>query len=172
MSPITKSAKRAATGMSIAEHLAEARRRILIAFGAVLVFAVFAFVDYPQILSWLQHPYCQIQPKHCTFLATGPLDGLTLRIKIALFGGLLLASPVVFYEIWRFVTPGLKSKEKRYVIPFVAASVLFFVAGCAMAFFSFGHALHFLQVIGGKELQSYYQPNSYLSLVILMMNIC
>lgn len=156
--------------MSISEHLAEARKRILISIGAIFVLGIFAFVDYGQILSWLQHPYCQIRPHHCTFLATGPLDGLTLRIKIAFFGGLLLASPVVFYEIWRFITPGLKRKEKKYVIPFVLSSVIFFLAGCTMAYFSFGHALHFLQAIGGKELVSNYRPNDYLSLIILMMS--
>ena len=169
MSVLGKTAKRAATGMSIGEHLAEARRRMLIATAAVILGAIVAFLFYPQILRWLQHPLCQVTPKNCTFLVTSPLDGLSLRIKIAFFGGLLIALPVIFFEIWRFVTPGLKKREKRYAIPFVAASVLFFFAGCAVAFISFGHALHFLQAIGGKELTAHYQPNAYLGLIMLMM---
>lgn len=155
--------------MSIGEHLAEARKRLLIAIGAIILGGIVSFIAYPQILHWLQSPYCQLDPHHCTFYVTGPLDGLTLRIKIGFFGGLLLASPVVFYEIWSFITPGLKQKEKRYVIPFVGASVFFFVAGCAMAYYSFGHALKFLQAIGGHELTQIFSPNAYLGLILLMM---
>ncbi len=169
MATLTRNAQRAASGMTIAEHLAEARKRLLISFAAILLGAVIAFVFYSHILSWLQHPYCNLDPHNCKFLVLGPLDGLSLRIKIGFFGGLVLASPVVFFEIWRFITPGLKQRERRYAIPFVVASVIFFVAGCAMAFYSFGHALRFLQAIGGPELQAHYQPNQYLSLVTLMM---
>jgi sec-independent protein translocase protein TatC len=171
MSPITKSGRRAVAGMSIAEHLQEARKRLLIAFTAVLLLGVFAFIDYNQILHWLQEPYCRVSKGDCRFLVTGPLDGLTLRIKIAFFGGLLLGSPVVFYEMWRFITPGLKRNEKKYALPFVAASVIFFAAGCVVAYFSFEHALQFLQSIGGHELQARYNPVSYLNLIILMMVI-
>ena len=171
MSPVTKSAKRAATGMSIGEHLGEARRRLMIALAAVLIGAVIAFIDYNQILGWMQSPLCQVNPHSCTFLVTAQLDGLTLRIKIGFFGGLLLGSPVVFYEIWRFITPGLKAREKKYAIPFVVAAVVFFAGGCAMAYFSFEHALKFLQSIGGHELQAHYNPVSYLNLVLLMMFI-
>ncbi len=155
--------------MSIGEHLKEARRRVLISFGAVVLLGVFAFVDYPQILHFLAEPYCQTQHHGCHFLVLEPLMGLSLRIKIALFGGILLASPVVFYQIWRFITPGLKAKEKKYAIPFVAASIIFFLGGATMGFYSFGHALKFLQAIGGPELQSQYTPNAYLSLIVLMM---
>jgi sec-independent protein translocase protein TatC len=172
MSPITKSGKRAAEGMTIYEHLTEARKRLMISFGAVIFFAIFAFIDYNQILSWMSHPYCETQkPGHCNFYITGPLDGLTLRIKIAFFGGLLLAAPVVFYQLWRFITPGLRAKEKRYVIPFVAASIVFFAGGCAMAYAIFEQALKFLQSIGGHQLMEIYNPISYLNLIILMMVI-
>ncbi len=169
MSPTTKSSLRAAAGMSIGEHLREARRRTLISFGAVFILGIFAFVDYPQILRFLAEPYCQTQHHGCHFLVLEPLMGLSLRIKIALFGGILLASPIVFFQIWRFITPGLKAKEKKYAIPFVAASIVFFLGGAGMGFFSFGHALKFLQAIGGPELQNQYTPNAYLSLIILMM---
>jgi sec-independent protein translocase protein TatC len=173
MSPITKSGKRAAEGMSIYEHLTEVRRRLLICLGAVIVMATVAFLEYNQILNWLKEPYCQSVPKgqSCNFFVTGPLDGLTLRIKIAFFGGLLLATPVLFYQIWRFITPGLRPKEKRYVIPFVTASIVFFVAGCGVAFFIFQRALKFLKSIGGTHLIAIYNPINYLNLIILMMVI-
>ncbi len=172
MSPISKSGKKAATGMTLGEHLIELRTRLMISVGAVLVFmAIVGFVGYNDMLKLLQQPYCSISPHHCTFLATGPLDGLTLRIKIALFGGLFLASPIVFYEIWRFITPGLKAKEKKYIIPFVTASLVFFAGGALLAYYSFEHALKFLQAVGGSQIHADYQPNSYLTLILLMMFI-
>ncbi len=163
--------RHAAEGMTLAEHLGEARHRFMIAIGSVLALGVAAFIFYPDILKVLQDPYCRAVPRHCTFLATSPLDGLNLRIKIGFFGGLLFASPIVFWQVWRFVTPGLKATERRYAVPFVAASVLFFAGGVVLAYFSFGHAIKFLQTIGGHSLVAFYNPNQYLSLFLLMMFI-
>jgi sec-independent protein translocase protein TatC len=161
--------EKAATGMTLAEHLAEARRRFLISAATVLTLGVVAFLIYPQILHILQQPYCAATPGHCRFLVTNPLDGLTLRIKIGFFGGLLFASPVLFWQAWRFITPGLKAKERRYAVPFVGLSLVFFVSGMTVAYFSFGHAIQFLQSIGGKALYTQYNPNQYLTLFLLMM---
>ena len=157
--------------MTLAEHLAELRHRFIVATAAVVLLGVVAFVFYPQILLVLQQPYCAATPHSCRFHVTNPLDGLSLRIKIGYFGGLIFASPIVFWEAWRFVTPGLKATEKRYAIPFVASSVLFFGSGVAVAYFSFGHAIVFLQSIGGHSLVTIYDPNQYLSLILLMMFI-
>lgn len=100
---------------------------------------------------------------------TNPLDGLTLRVKIAFYGGFLLSLPVVLWQSWRFVTPGLKARERKYAISFVSSSIVFFVGGVAIAYYSFGRAISFLESIGGKELVTFYNPNQYLSLLMLMM---
>ncbi len=163
--------RNAATGMTLAQHLAEARHRMLVAMTAVLVMGVAAFILYSPILHVLQQPYCRATPHSCKFLATSPLDGLSLRVKIALFGGMLFASPIVFWQVWRFVTPGLRAAERRYAVPFVAFSIGFFGAGVLVAYFSFGHAISFLQSIGGHTLVPYYNPNQYLGLFVLMMAI-
>jgi len=92
-------------------------------------------------------------------------------VKIALFGGSLVASPVILWQVWRFITPGLKAKERRYIIPFVATSLVFFSAGVVVAYFSFTHAIHFLRAIGGSTLLTEYNPNQYLTLFLLMMFI-
>lgn len=170
MSPITASGKRAVSGMTLYEHIKEARRRLLTVVVAVVITGTVCFIFYPEILNWLREPYCHVQGKlGCSFLATGPLDGLNLRIKIGLFGGLLLALPVLFYELWRFVMPGLKKREKQYAIPFVVCSITFFLAGCVVAYFSFQHALGFLKSFGGPDLQYHLNPVSYLNLIVLMM---
>ena len=160
--------------MTLAEHLAEVRHRFLISAITVSLFGVVAFLLYPQILHLLQEPYCAARDaahKSCVFLVTNPLDGLTLRIKIGFFGGLLFSSPVLFWQFWRFITPGLKQRERRYIIPFVSASLVFFISGMAVAYFSFGHAIQFLESIGGKSLLTEYNPNQYLTLFLLMMFI-
>ena len=75
--------------MTLAEHLAEIRHRFLVSAITVSLFGVVAFIFYPQILHFLQEPYCAARDaahKGCTFLVTAPLDGLTLRIKIGFFG--------------------------------------------------------------------------------------
>ncbi|HEV3267029.1 MAG TPA: twin-arginine translocase subunit TatC [Acidimicrobiales bacterium] len=163
--------RRAESGMTLAEHLAELRRRFLIIAVAVLVFGVLGFVFYPHILKVLQHPYCSAVPGHCKFLVTNPLDGLTLRVKIGFFTGFIVSSPVILWQAWRFITPGLKSRERRYIIPFVTCSLVFFLAGMLLAYFSFAHAIQFLKSIGGSSLITEYNPNQYLTLFLLMMFI-
>ena len=129
------------------------------------------FIFYTHLLSILQNPYCNASPTHCKFLVTNPLDGLNLRVKIAFFSGIVISSPVILWETWRFITPGLKARERRYAIPFVAASVVFFTAGMALAYFSFAQAIQWLEDIGGKTLLTEYNPNQYLTLFLLMLFI-
>lgn len=163
--------REAESDMTLAEHLAELRYRFLVMAITVFVFGVLAFIFYTQLLKVLQDPYCAAVPGHCKFLVTNPLDGLTLRVKIAFFGGFLAASPVILWQTWRFITPGLKAKERRYIVPFVVSSLAFFTAGVVIAYFSFGHAIRFLRAIGGSTLITEYNPNQYLTLFLLMMFI-
>ena len=146
--------------MTLAQHLAEARRRFLISVAAVAALGTGSFFIYPQLLHLLQTPYCHASPGHCGFLVTNPLDGITLRFKISMFAGFLFSTPVILWQLWRFITPGLKSKERRYAVPFVVSSLVFFAAGVALAYFTFNHALAWLQAIGGKQLVT-----DYLSLI-------
>jgi sec-independent protein translocase protein TatC len=161
--------------MTLAQHLTELRRRVIICAVAFVVAATLAVVFYQHILDFLQAPYCRINPGRgslglrCAFYVTAPLDGLSLRVKIGAFGGLVLASPVFLYQLWRFITPGLHRTERRYALPFVLASMLLFLAGCAVAYFTLPHALGFLKAVGGPSLKTIYNPNQYLGLVLLMM---
>jgi sec-independent protein translocase protein TatC len=157
--------------MTLVEHIGELRRRVVISTLAFLVAATVAFLFYNHILQWLKDPYCQVAPGHCGFYITGPLDGLALRIKIAAYGGLFLASPVLLWELWRFITPGLNPKEKRYAVPFIAASICLFSLGCVVAYLTFPHALGWLTHIGGPSLHQILDPTKYLSLIVLLMTV-
>jgi len=138
--------------MTLVEHLGELRRRVLVSATAFLVMATVGFVAYNWILGLLKHPYCEASPSHCGFYVTGPLDGLALRVKIAAYAGIFLASPVWLWELWRFITPGLNPKEKRYAVPFIVATISLFTLGAAVAFLIFPHALQWLDSIGGPSL--------------------
>ncbi|MGH9302019.1 MAG: twin-arginine translocase subunit TatC [Acidimicrobiales bacterium] len=159
--------------MTLAEHLGELRRRLIISIVAVFAGGAVAFGFYPQILSFLQHPYCQAvagKAHHsCSLYVTGPLDGFSIRLKVAAYGGVFLSSPILLWQLWRFITPGLNPREKRYAVPFIVASIVLFVCGAVVAFYTFPHALKFLISVGGPSLQEIYAPDKYLSLIILLM---
>lgn len=155
--------------MTLAEHLGELRHRLIVSVLAFAVTATVAAIFYNRLLIFLQHPYCEANPTDCRFYVTGPLDPLTLRVEMAAFGGLILAAPVILWQVWRFITPGLRSNEKRYAVPFVLASLVLFLAGCAVAYFIFPHALRFLKDVGGNRLYELLSPTSYLSLIMWMM---
>ncbi|HUF32367.1 MAG TPA: twin-arginine translocase subunit TatC [Acidimicrobiales bacterium] len=157
--------------MSLAEHLTELRSRVIKSAVAIAAGAAVGWILYPQILDILIDPYCEILPadRECRLIVTDPLEGFSIRIKLAAYVGLVLASPVVLWQLWRFITPGLYAKEKRYAIPFVLSSIVLFLLGAALALWSFPRALEFLVQIGGQDLEPFYTPGRYLSLVTFMM---
>jgi sec-independent protein translocase protein TatC len=156
--------------MTLSEHLAELRRRVVICVVALTVTATVAWIFYPQVLHFLQEPYCRVAGAgRCKLYLTSPLGGLALRIKIAAYGGMFLASPIVLWEIWRFITPGLHRNERRYALTFVGSSIVLFAAGAVLAYFTFPHALGFLDSIGGPNLRQIYDPNNYIGLIVALM---
>lgn len=157
--------------MTLGEHLQEARHRFMVCAVWVFGVGVLGFIFYSHILKFLQHPYCAASPKDCFFLVTNPLDGLTLRVKVSFFTGFIVSAPVILWQIWRFITPGLKAKERKYAVSFVLSSLLFFASGVVVAYYSFGHAIQFLKSIGGHTLITEYNPNQYLTLLLLMLFI-
>ena len=154
--------------MPLVDHLAELRRRIIVSVIAVGVGGIIAFALYSRILDFLIGPYEDITGKD-QLVITDPLEGFTTRLKIAGFGGLALASPIVLWELWRFITPGLHKKEKRYAIPFILASIVLFALGAALALKTFPNALRFLLAVGGENLDPFFTPTKYLNLIVLMM---
>ena len=191
MTPFTSKRKSRPSpdNMTLGEHLGELRRRVIICVIAFVIAATVAVVAYQPILNFLLRPLCNVYASTahhtsqgsgsqlltanggCSLFVTSPLDGLTLRVKIAIFGGLVLASPVILFEMWRFVTPGLKASERRYAIPFVLSSFVLFLAGAATAYLTLPHALGWLKSVGGPSLQAIYDPIPYLGLILLMMTL-
>jgi sec-independent protein translocase protein TatC len=154
--------------MSLVDHLTELRRRLIISAIALAVGATIGFILYTPILGFLSGPYHAITNGQ-KLIVTDPLEAFATRLKIAAWSGLFFASPVLLWQLWRFITPGLHPKEKRYAIPFIAASILLFLMGAAVALLTLKPALQFLQSVGGHQLATYYRAGPYLSLVMLMI---
>jgi sec-independent protein translocase protein TatC len=90
-------------------------------------------------------------------------------VRIALWGGLILAFPVILWQIWRFVVPALHAKERKYAIPFILSSVVLFALGGTLAFLTIDKALEFLISWSGEDVQQAFQITRYVSLVGLMV---
>jgi len=151
--------------MSVVEHLAELRSRLVKTMLAIVVGGALCFAFYNPILEVLVQPYQEVTGKN-TFYITKPLEGFSARMKVASYGGFLLGSPVVLWQLWRFITPGLHRKEKRFAIPFVVASVLLFVMGAALALVTFPKALDFVVGISGKNVETLFSPAEYITFIL------
>jgi sec-independent protein translocase protein TatC len=102
-------------------------------------------------------------------IATSPIEGFAVRIKITAYVAITLAMPVILWQIWRFVVPALHAKEKRYAIPFILASIVLFAMGAFVALVTLPKALEFLLDIGGTQLRPELTADKYLGLVSLMI---
>jgi sec-independent protein translocase protein TatC len=161
--------------MTLTEHLAELRVRIIRSALAVAIGMVLIIAFYDQVLDFLLEPYvalCERKPEDFCDPALfnfSPTEGLATRVRVGLYGGIVIALPVLLWQTWRFVVPALNSKEKKWAIPVVGASLALFVAGGALAYFSVGQALDFLIGWSGSDVNQVYSVQSYVSLIGLMI---
>ena len=161
--------------LTLTEHLAELRVRIIRASLAVAAGMIIIVVWYDPVLNFLARPYnnlCKSDPNipaSCNFVSLGPLDAFGTRFRIAMWGGIVLALPVILWQVWRFVVPALHAKEKKYAIPFILSTIAMFLLGSALAYWTLEKALQFLIDWSGEDVFATYQVSKYVSLVTLMM---
>jgi sec-independent protein translocase protein TatC len=119
-------------GMSLMEHLDELRKRIV--RSAIFLFFGFiiAYVFHERLYGLVQAPLDKL---HIKLNYTHPMDPLNLYLQVSLIGGAILASPFILYQVWLFIAPGLYQKEKRFVVPFMTATVGLFLTGAAFGYF-------------------------------------
>ncbi len=155
--------------MTLFEHIGELRRRLIICILVFVVGAIVCYVGYNHILQVLRQPLCDVRPHDCRLFFTAPLQGFTTRLNIASYGGLVIGLPVILYELWQFVTPGLKASEKRYALPFVFSTVLLFALGAFIAYFIFPKGLSFLLHSAGSGTTPLLTVQEYVGLITLLM---
>ena len=113
-------------GMSLMEHLEELRKRLMNSVAYLVVGFIVAYVFRESLYGIIQAP---LDKMHIPLNFTHPTDGLNLYLKTAFLGGAILASPLILYQIWLFISPGMYANEKKYVLPFMGATVGLFLAG-------------------------------------------
>ena len=171
---VLKGAEREGASMALGDHLRELRRRLLICVGTVAVMLIPAWFLYPWMIDILNAPYCDaltnLDPDaSCKFLETNLLDPFTLRLRIAGYGALFLAMPVILWQLWRFIAPGLYKKERRYALAFTVSAMVLFVAGAVTAYLTLTQAVNFLVSIGGPDVEIRSGIGNFVKLALFMM---
>jgi sec-independent protein translocase protein TatC len=156
--------------MSVVEHLTELRRRIIIAIIAITLAGVVCFIFSESIIKFFVEYYKDAtEGERNQLIFLGPLDAFITRVKVATYGGIVLALPIWLWELWRFITPGLNPNEKRYAIPFVLTSIVLFALGAFVALLTMPKALEFLLNVGGDQLTPELTADKFLSFASLML---
>jgi sec-independent protein translocase protein TatC len=171
MSDTTPKDELAGTEQPFVQHLIELRDRLVKATIAVLV-AGAALAIYPgpaELYDLLAAPLVAQLPTGATLIATSVISPFLVPLKILLMTAFLLALPVVLYQMWAFVAPGLYSHEKKLVMPLVVSSTVLFMVGVAFCyFFVFGQVFKFIQSFAPKSITAAPDIEAYLSFVISM----
>jgi sec-independent protein translocase protein TatC len=135
-------------GMSLLEHLEELRRRIVHSIVALVIGFFVAYIFHERIFAIMQAPITQaLRKQHLDtqLIIHNPIDGFNMYLKISFMMGIIIAAPYVLYQVWLFISPGLYQNEKRYVTPFMFATVGLFLAGAFFGYrWVFPQSLQFL----------------------------
>jgi sec-independent protein translocase protein TatC len=163
--------------MTLVAHLTELRNRIAKALLALALGTIVGFLWYDHgLLTFLTEPYCALPAgfrfqgdESCRLVVLDVFGGVLLRLKIGLIAGAVLSAPFWLYQLWAFITPGLKRNERRYTVGFVAASTLLFAAGAFLAWFTLRKGLELLLSLAGSEVAFQLTAPDYLGFVISLL---
>ncbi|HVI18194.1 MAG TPA: twin-arginine translocase subunit TatC [Gaiellales bacterium] len=167
--------------MSLIAHLRELRNRVALALLVIAIATAFCFWWYDHGLgTFIRAPYCSIPADNralgtgstsgdCALLVTDVFGGALIRLKVAFIAGIALSAPFWLFQIWRFITPGLKSNEKRYGLSFVGASSALFALGAVLAYFSLKAGLTLLIQLAGNNVAVALTAQDYLGFVVSVL---
>lgn len=151
--------------MSFLDHLEELRRRIIKSLVAVVIFAIGAYFISDRLVDIVVAPLHDVG-----VYFKAPTEAFMVRLKISIFAGAVVAMPVLFYQIWMFVGPGLYKSEIMVVVPIVVTSTIFFLVGGAFCFFYvIPIAIEFLLGFATEEMQPMIMVGDYISFVGMMV---
>lgn len=116
-------------------HIAELRKRLMVSVGSLIVAFFVCFFFYEPILSWMMVPVEAVLPPNSQMVAVEIQETFFTALKVAFFAGFILSLPIIFWQLWLFLAPGLYDHEKKLVIPFVSFGTLMFLIGSAFAYY-------------------------------------
>jgi sec-independent protein translocase protein TatC len=165
--------------MTLVGHLRELRNRVAVALVFVLVATAVSFWWYEHGLGdFLRAPYCDLPAElrfdgngdqNCELLITDVFGGVFIRLKVSFLAGVVLSAPFWLYQLWAFITPGLKRSEKRYGVGFVAASSLLFALGATLAYYSLSAGLELLLSLAGSGTAVALTAENYIGFVLSLL---
>jgi sec-independent protein translocase protein TatC len=164
--------------MTLVAHLTELRNRIAKALLAVLIATAISFWWYEHGLGdFIRAPYCGLpadlrygdSDSGCGLLITDVFAGVFIRLKVSFLAGAVLSAPFWLYQLWAFITPGLKRNEKRYGIGFVAVSTLLFALGAVLAYISLSAGLELLLSLAGEGTIIALTAQDYIGFVLSLL---
>src|SRR4051794_21409192 len=167
--------------MSLIAHLRELRNRIALVLLVLAIATAFCFWWYDHGLgTFIRAPYCSIPADNralgtgstsgdCRLLVTDVFGGALIRLKIAFIAGIVLSAPVWLFQLWRFITPGLKRHERRYGLSFVAASSALFALGAVLAYYSLRAGLAVLIGLAGNNVAVALTAQDYLGFFVSVL---
>jgi len=163
--------------MSLVEHLEELRGRLFVSLGAIGVGSIAGWFLYDSVVRLLLNPYCdywrtvppELRPtRECTLFFMGAVDPVVIKLKVVVFLGLFIALPVVLYQLWAFIVPGLTKRERTMAVPFVLSSVILFALGAVVAYLTLPRGLNFLLGFAGSQFVPLLTGDRFLSFVMLV----
>jgi sec-independent protein translocase protein TatC len=156
--------------MSLFDHLEELRQRLLKVVIALAVGMALCLSWAPELCRWLARPIYEFLPEGTKLAFLGVTDPFVLYFKTALLAGAFLAFPVILWQVWGFISPGLYAKERRWAGPFVFSGWFFFVLGGAFAYFiAFPVTVRFLLEIAGPDFQPVITAERYYGFLLTIV---
>jgi sec-independent protein translocase protein TatC len=156
--------------MSLTEHLIELRKRLFRIIIALTIGFGGCYYYKDLVFDIITKPLTKVLPKNGYLIYTGLTEAFFVYMKLAFFASLIITSPFILYQIWKFISPGLLPKEKKYVVPFVLSSTLLFTGGVLFGYFiALPPAFEFFVSFNNQYLQAMISFRDYLSLFVTFL---
>jgi sec-independent protein translocase protein TatC len=159
--------------MTLIEHVRELRNRLFWASLGIIAGLIVGFIVSQPVFHLLSGPYCALPSSYidgeCRFLVLGVADTLILRLKIALWVGLIVGAPVWLFQLWAFIAPGLHRHERKWAYVFVAIAAPLFAGGAVLAYFVVQHSLAFIMQAGVIGSSTQLEVTAYVGFVTSMI---
>ena len=165
--------------MPLMEHIRELRNRLIKAALGIIAGMVVGWLLYEQAFNFITDPFCRITIQHTVgcgkdghpLVVTGVFDPFFVKLKVAFVVGLVVSSPIWFYQLWAFIAPGLYRREKRWAFAFVGAAVPLFALGAFFSYLALSRGLHFLLGLTPQGVTPLITIDTYLGYTMAMLLI-
>jgi sec-independent protein translocase protein TatC len=162
--------------MPLLEHVLELRNRLMVAALAILAGTVLMWFFFNPVWDFLKQPYCHLPETHrfsanheCTLVVTGIFEGFYVRLKVSVILGIIVSSPIWLYQLWAFVVPAMRRKERRWTLAFLGAAVPLFGAGGVLAYVTLSKGLAFFLGVNAHNVFALITVSSYLAFALMML---